>query len=160
MALIAKRIARGAEIQQLDRAVFGNIDVVRRHIAVDQPCSVYDRQCLQHRAEHTVGLLHAYAAAVVCDVIFEADTLDVLHDEIGCAIFVKEVDRAGDIGRTDEARKRPRLVLKAFKAVVKRLLPALHGDADGKSRAPRDLRWQKFLDCDLPSAAAGQRPDT
>ena len=109
-AFIAKTVSGGTKIQQFYIAVFCNINIARRYIPMDKPFGMDRRQRPQHRDHHIKGLFSADGSALIGDIGFKRDSLNIVHDEIGRIVFVKVIRYSGDIGLAHKLRQGPGLL--------------------------------------------------
>ena len=114
LGLVANGVPGGAEVQELDHAVLGDVDVVRRHVTVDEALGVDGGERLEHRDHDVAGVLHADLAAVIGDIGLEGDALDVVHDEVRGVVFVEVAGHAGNVGMADELGQRAGFFLEPF----------------------------------------------
>ena len=148
-AFIPDGVASRAEVQQLHHAVLGDVDVVRGHVTVDEALLMDGGEGPQHRDHHVQGVLHAHLSAVVGDVGFKGDALDVVHDEIRGVVLVKVASHRGNVGVADELGQGPGLLLEPLRAIGEVLGPALHRHRDGGADSGGDLVGHELLDCHL-----------
>ena len=89
MAALPQIAAGRTEIQQLDLAATAQVNVIRRHIPVDDPRRMDSRQRAQNRPHQFPGLAATDAAAPLDQILFQAAALQVVHGKIGSAVFFK-----------------------------------------------------------------------
>ena len=131
LGLVPDGVPGRAEVQQLHHAVLGDVDVVRRHVPVDEALLMDRSQSPEHRDHHVQGVLHTHLSAVVGDVGFETDTLDVVHNEVRGVVLVKVAGDGGNVGVADELGQGPGLFLEPLGAVRKILGTVGGEDGDG-----------------------------
>ena len=147
LGLVSDAVPGGAEIQKLHDAVLGDVDIVRSHVPVDKPFPVHRRQGPQHRNHHVQRLLRGNFPSLIGNISLEGNALDVVHDEIGGAVFVKIAGYSRDVGVANEFGQGPGLFLKPLRAVGKVLGPVGGHDGDGGPlQAGGDFSGHKFLD--------------
>ena len=146
LGLVPDGVPGGAEVQQLHHAILGDVDVVRGHVPVDEPLLVDRGEGPQHRDHHVQGVLHAHLSAVIGNVGFKGDTLDVVHDEIRSVVLVKVAGHRRNVGVADEFGQGPGLLLEPFGAVGEVLRSALHRHRDSGADAGGDLVGHELLD--------------
>src|SRR5699024_4039204 len=98
LALVSNAVPGGAEVQKLYHAVLGDVDVVRGDVTVDEALLMDRSQSPEHRDHHVQGVLHTHLSAVVGDVGFKGDTLDVVHDEVRGVVPVKVAGHRRNVG--------------------------------------------------------------
>ena len=146
LGLVPDGVPGGTEVQQLHHAVLGDVDVVRRHVPVDEALRVNGGQRPQDRDHHIQGLFNRDLPAVVGDVRLEGDALDVVHDEVGRVVLVKIAGDGGDVGVADELGQGPGLLLEPLRPVGELLGLGVHGHRHRRSDAGGDVVGHELLD--------------
>ena len=113
---------------------------------MDESLSVDGGQSPQHRNHHVECVLYGHLPAAARDVGLKTDTLDVVHDEIGRAVFVKVAGHTGDIRVAHELGQSPGLLLEPLGAVGKFLRFAFHGNGHGGADAGGNVVGHELFD--------------
>lgn len=142
----------GAKVDEHHLALFGQEDVVRADVPMQQPGGMHALQGA-HDGQHDLHQLvkgHGLAAAAHQHVL-EGDALQVVHHQVGRVVFGKEIAHAHDAGLSVEARQRARLLQEGFQALVEALfpLPGKGSDLRLTGGAARAILGQVFLDGQL-----------
>lgn len=103
-ALVSQAVAGGAEIQQLDGAVIGDIDIIRSHIPVNDPSGMDRGQSLDNRFQNMFGFLPRETATLL-QIVLQAGALDVVHDEVGRVILLEIAVHTHNVGISDKLRQ-------------------------------------------------------
>ena len=98
------RQLRHAEVGELDGAVAVDQDVGGLDVEVQGPVLVGIGEGLRERVGDACGLVEGERMAVdLREELLEAHAVDVLHDEVGVAGVVGEVDHRDDVGVLQQA---------------------------------------------------------
>ena len=148
---VAQRIPGRAEVQQLNRAVFGDVNVVWGHVPVDDALFVHGGKGVHDGKRHLHGVLPAEPPAVGLDVIEKTVAVQIFHDEIPGAVLLKIAVHTGDIGVADKLRHGLGFLKEAVQAVGKVLAPLARQWTDRDFLRPgRHGVREKFLDGNKP----------
>ena len=144
---VAQRIPGRAEVQQLHRAVFGDVNVVGRHVPVDDALFVHGGKGVHNGKHHPHGILPAQPPAVGLDVVEEAVAVQILHDKVAGAVLLEIAVHTGDVGVANKLRHGLGFLKEAVQAVGKVLAP-LPGQGTNRDflRPGRHGVREKFLD--------------
>src|SRR4051812_29849592 len=145
-ALLAQRLARGAEIDEQRRAVVTHVDVAGLDVEVQELVRVHFAQPVQQLGEGPAdpGLFHR--AAVVHDVLLQRAAALVAHDEVDGVIRAEEVEHAHHV-RMGQAGERAPFLEETLHAVAERRCVLFrHVRADGAVGAQHEGGRQVLLD--------------
>ena len=141
-----------AEIQQLRRAAFGDHDVVRADVPVDEAAGMDLRQRFRDGGQQLHRLPVVRFFRELFQIGGQRDALHEFHDDIGGVVLLKIVLHPHDVGDIVQPRQRLRLVDAFADAGGKALLEVLGGiaadDAGPDRFTPYEARREILLDGD------------
>ena len=140
-------IPRRAEVDQFDLLIFGQKDVVRRYVTVDNARLMYHLKGLDHRRQHLDGLLHRNFT-LSFQVSSQGFSIQKLHDDISGIVRLKAVVDTHDSRLVLEFGQAFRLIDKLGHTIGKllRLIPGEYGHLGLAGSPGRELAGEIFLD--------------
>ena len=113
---------RRAEINQRHLPRRGQKNVVGTDVSVQKSCGVHRAQRIHDRQQNSQHFFKRHGlAAAAHQVLLERDAFQVVHHQVGRAVFGEKIAHADNIRGTVKARQRARLLQKGLQAVGKAL---------------------------------------
>ena len=154
LALLPCAVAGRTEVDELGASVFGDDDVIRRDVTVDDAFCMHLAEGFHQRQKKPVGFLYAQPSAFSGKILVQGITVHILHDKVRGVIFFKIAVDPDDMLVPVESRKGPRFLQELLLSVFVVLLSLSGVDQDrGTSALPSGkVRGEIFLDGNTLSA--------